>query len=99
MLVEKPFAVNAMKQGKSVSGHGSAPCSAWKRMWTRFLPSVRRAKELVDSGVLGELRQVCGSFGSAELVQPGHVVFDPACGGGALLIAALSHFTGSPLRW
>jgi predicted dehydrogenase len=54
-------------------------------IWTRFLPSTRKALELANSGVLGRLVSVYADFGFRLDFDPSHRLYDPAKGGGALL--------------
>ena len=51
----------------------------------RFMPIVQRAKELLESGAIGEPRLLHADFGVATTVDPTSRFFDPAAGGGALL--------------
>ncbi len=54
-------------------------------MWTRCLPHVRKIVELVQSGVLGDLRTVSADHGQWFEPDPEHRLFAPGLGGGALL--------------
>jgi predicted dehydrogenase len=73
-------------------------------MWSRFLPSYRRLRSVLDEGAIGEPLMVEADFGFRAPVDPAHRLFDPAQGGGALLDLGvyplqLSAFVlGIPLR-
>jgi predicted dehydrogenase len=54
-------------------------------MWTRFLPILARARELLAAGAIGEVRMVTSDFGFRTGVNPKSRLFDPALGGGGLL--------------
>jgi predicted dehydrogenase len=54
-------------------------------MWMRFNPLVRRLRDLVAAGAFGPVRSVTASFGFDLQHRPGHRLWDPALGGGALL--------------
>ena len=67
----------------------------------RHHPQIKRARELLDEGVVGELRLVRASFCST-LGRPHDVRWDPELGGGALLdvgcycVSGLRLFAGEP---
>ena len=84
VLVEKPFAANAEDARKIAEAACAANVFAMEAMWTRFLPAARAFKQKIESGALGDVRQVTGSFGSSKLPDPSDSAFDPARGGGAI---------------
>ena len=54
-------------------------------LWPRYLPHMGRSRELVRSGVLGEVRTVLADHNQNLPKDPLHRLNDPALGGGALL--------------
>ena len=54
-------------------------------MWTRFLPVIRKVRELLTDGVIGDVRMLTADFGFRAEANPGSRLFDPALGGGSLL--------------
>lgn len=54
-------------------------------MWTRFLPSIERVRQLVADGTIGESRFLTAGFGFHTDVDRSSRLFDPRLGGGALL--------------
>lgn len=57
-------------------------------VWTRFFPAVARVRELIESGVIGEVRHVESCFlcpVSYDDSKKDHRLFLPELGGGALL--------------
>jgi predicted dehydrogenase len=54
-------------------------------MWTRYLPSLVRTRELIAEGAIGEVRMVTADFGFRTGFNPKGRLFDPHLGGGALL--------------
>ena len=54
-------------------------------MWTRFLPSIAKVRKLIDEGAIGDIQMVNAGFGFRAAYDPGHRLFDPSLGGGALL--------------
>ncbi|POX54755.1 oxidoreductase [Streptomyces sp. Ru71] len=85
VLCEKPFTLNVREAGELVAlarEHGRFLMEA---MWMYCNPLVRRLKDLVDDGAIGEVRTVQADFGLAGPFPPAHRLRDPAQGGGALL--------------
>ncbi|MET7474749.1 Gfo/Idh/MocA family oxidoreductase [Streptomyces sp. NPDC005648] len=85
VVCEKAFTLNAREAEELVAlarGRGSFLMEA---MWMYCNPLVRRLKELVDGGAIGEVRSVQADFGLAGPFPPSHRLRDPAQGGGALL--------------
>ena len=85
VLCEKPFAMNASEGEEMVAAARSAGTFLCEAMWTRFLPATRRVQELINTGVIGEPRQLECDFGFRTELDPRGRLFDPALGGGALL--------------
>jgi predicted dehydrogenase len=54
-------------------------------MWTRFLPHTVRIRRLLADGALGEVRTVSADLGMNFPPDPGHRLYAPELGGGALL--------------
>lgn len=85
VLVEKPLALDA-RQGLEVAEAAAARgLLCLEGMWTRLNPTVRRIRQIVDSGEIGELRAVRADLSHTFDYHPNHRLFDPAVGGGALL--------------
>ena len=85
VLCEKPFIMNA-EQAQTVIGvareHGMFLMEA---MWTRYIPAVVRARELIAEGAIGDGRMVQADFGFRASMDPESRLFNKALGGGALL--------------
>jgi predicted dehydrogenase len=54
-------------------------------LWTRFIPSFIKAKELVDDGIIGEVKLIESDFCFNAPMDESGRVFNPELGGGALL--------------
>lgn len=84
-LVEKAFTVNA-REGQELAdtakGRGLVVLEA---MWTRFLPHMVRVREIVRSGVLGDIRSVVADHTQDLPDDPKHRLNALELGGGALL--------------
>ncbi|AHH96928.1 Gfo/Idh/MocA family protein [Kutzneria albida] len=84
VLVEKPFTMNAAEARELVAVARERGLLLVEAMWTRFLPHIRRIRELVASGVLGEIVTVTADHGQWFAEDPDFRLFAPALGGGAL---------------
>ncbi|PSL38699.1 putative dehydrogenase [Labedella gwakjiensis] len=85
VLVEKPFTINEAEARLIADTATRVGKVALEAMWTRFLPHMIRVREIVASGVLGELRSVVGEHCQDLPDDPSHRLNDLALGGGALL--------------
>jgi predicted dehydrogenase len=103
VLVEKPFTVNADEAQAVIDAARSSGLFCMEAMWTRFLPHMRRIRQLLDAEVLGDVRTVIADHGQRFLPpDPTSRLYDPALGGGALLdlgiypLSFASSVLGSP---
>jgi len=85
VLCEKPFTINAAELAELVEQARASKLFLMEAMWTRFLPVIRRVKDWIESGEIGEVRMMTADFGFRAQVDERHRLFDPALGGGALL--------------
>jgi predicted dehydrogenase len=58
VVCEKPVAMNAGEAGEIWNAYRGRKLGHFVPFWTRYVPIVRRARELVREGVLGEVRSV-----------------------------------------
>ncbi|MHA7282097.1 Gfo/Idh/MocA family protein [Arthrobacter sp. TMS2-4] len=93
-LCEKPFTINAAEAEDLAAIAAERGLFLMEAVWTRFLPSVNRAWEIIHSGELGEIRWVQADLGFTAPEDPTSRLWDPAAGGGALL-----DLTVYPLTW
>ena len=63
VLCEKPFAVTARDAESVVALAHRKGLFVMEAMWSRFVPSIVRAREILASGVLGEVKVVQAPFG------------------------------------
>ena len=85
VLVEKPFTMDAAQARSVVAAARAAGVFCLEAMWTRFLPHTLRIRELIADGAIGEVTTVSADHGQWFADDPGHRLFDPVLGGGALL--------------
>jgi predicted dehydrogenase len=83
VLVEKPLAVDAAGARDIAIAAADANRFAGEAMWTKFLPKFDVIRQLLDDGVLGEVRTVIADHG--EFFTPDHRIYDPELAGGPLL--------------
>ena len=104
VLVEKPFAMNAAEARDMASLARARGLFAMEAMWTRFLPHVRRIREWIAEGAIGEIVAVMADHGQWFPRDPAHRLFAPELGGGALLdlgvypVSFASMLLGTPER-
>jgi predicted dehydrogenase len=85
VLVEKPFTTGAADAEKLAALARERGVFAMEAMWTRFNPLVRRLRDLVASGAIGDVTAVYADFSITRTYDPEHRLWSPELGGGALL--------------
>ena len=85
VLCEKPFALNAWQARRMAEQARARGLFLMEAIWSRFLPAYRSLVDVLASGRIGEPLLVEADFGMRWPVRPGHRLFDPDLGGGALL--------------
>ncbi len=85
VLCEKPFAVNGFEVRRMIEKARVKKLFLMEALWTRFLPNLIRAKELVDSGVIGKIRFIKADFGINVPFNPLHRLYNKKLIGGSLL--------------
>jgi predicted dehydrogenase len=85
VLVEKPFTLNAAEAEAVAAAAAERGLLAMEAMWTRYLPHMIRIREIVASGVLGEIRAVTADHTQLITSDPAHRLNALELGGGALL--------------
>jgi predicted dehydrogenase len=84
VLIEKPLAANASEARELIDAARAAGVFCMEGMWTRFLPALAKAREIIARGDIGTPRALCATFATAETVDPANPLFRPDLGGGAL---------------
>lgn len=85
VLVEKPIALSAAEAREIAAAANAAGVFAMEALWTRFLPQSTVIRQLLDDGVLGEVRLITAELGFRFDFGAEHRLYNPALGGGALL--------------
>lgn len=85
VLIEKPIATN-VSDAKAIEAEAARHgVFAMEAMWMRFLPGIQRAKELVLSGSIGQVKAVRGELSFFNAFDPDSRLFSKELGGGASL--------------
>jgi predicted dehydrogenase len=85
VLCEKPVAMNRLQFECMVGRAKEKKRFFMEALWTRFIPSFIRCKEIVESGAIGEVRLIESDFCFNAPVNPDGRLYNPLLGGGALL--------------
>ncbi len=85
VLCEKPLAINAAQAQRMIDAARGRGLVLMEAMWTRFLPTMVRVRELVNAGAIGEVRLITADFGFRAAFDRQSRLFAPRLGGGALL--------------
>ncbi|MEL7160814.1 MAG: Gfo/Idh/MocA family oxidoreductase, partial [Bacteroidota bacterium] len=63
VICEKPLGLNLREVEELVTAARSKSTYLLEALWTRFLPSTLKLKELIDSGTIGEIQSIRSDFG------------------------------------
>ena len=102
VLCEKPFTVNAREAEEIIDLARRNQLFLMEAMWTRFLPSIARLRELLAERVIGEIRCFMADLGSQVTFDPESRIHSEKLGGGAMpqkgvyLLSLASMIVGSP---
>lgn len=83
VLVEKPLGINADQARTVAARSAETGLFAGEAMWTRFLPKFDVLQQVLDAGILGEIRTVMADHG--EFFTTDHRIYDPSLAGGPML--------------
>ncbi|MBN2743880.1 MAG: Gfo/Idh/MocA family oxidoreductase [Marinilabiliaceae bacterium] len=104
VLCEKPFAVNAREVHQMIDRARDKGVFLMEAMWSRFLPHIIHAHEMVQSGQLGDIRLLVADFCiHRPMTNPKDRKFNPELIGGALMdigiypVFLAEFMLGSPL--
>ena len=85
VLVEKAFTLNAAEAADLVELAQAKGLVVLEAMWTRFLPHMRRLRDIIAAGTIGEVRSVTADHRQKLPDDPKHRLNALELGGGALL--------------
>jgi scyllo-inositol 2-dehydrogenase (NADP+) len=85
VLCEKPFGVNLREAELMINKAKAKNLFLMEALWSRFLPNILKTKELVDSGVIGNINLLTAYFTFKSTNGPEHRQFNLDLCGGTLL--------------
>lgn len=85
LLIEKPFTVNAAQAQELIELARNNGCFMMEAIWVRFLPSMIRLKQILKSGIIGDIKLFNISFGGIAQEQYLPRLTDPQLAGGVTL--------------
>ncbi|GIK55206.1 MAG: Gfo/Idh/MocA family oxidoreductase [Chloroflexi bacterium] len=104
VLCEKPFTMNRRQAEAIFALTEKTGLFVMEAMWTCFLPAITMVRQLLQDGVIGQVRMLTADFGYRTAMNPYGRHFAPTLGGGALLDVgiyplALAHMVfGAPTQ-
>ncbi|WDR03448.1 Gfo/Idh/MocA family oxidoreductase [Devosia algicola] len=72
VLIEKPFTINAREAAEIVALAKQKNLAVLEAMWTRFLPHMIKVREIIASGLLGEITSLNAEHAQALSDDPAH---------------------------
>lgn len=85
VLCEKPFTINAAEARTLIERARELNLPLLEAIWTRFLPHIAKVREILASGLLGEVQTVIADHGQYLPEDIAPRLWQPELGGGALL--------------
>jgi len=85
VLCEKPITVNAAECQALIDIASESASYLMEAMWTWFLPAIRKAKEWVDAGRIGNIVQIKADFGYPQVYAADKREYNAELAGGCLL--------------
>lgn len=85
VICEKPLALNAKEVSEMIEASKKNDVFLMEAMWGRLVPGTEKLIEIINSGILGEIRSATGDFCYNMDDELDHHIFDLAQGGGSLL--------------
>ncbi|GGM43477.1 dehydrogenase [Paraliobacillus quinghaiensis] len=89
VLCEKPFTVNALELEELIVFARKKKLFLMEAMWSRFLPSIQKVRDWIETGEIGEVQLIKADFGFRAPWDPESRLLNPKLGGGALLDAGI----------
>jgi predicted dehydrogenase len=85
VLCEKPFAMNALEASRMIASAKKNNTFLMEALWTNFMPSILKVRELLEAKVVGEPIAIKADFGFNRPFDGNHRFFMPELGGSSLL--------------
>jgi predicted dehydrogenase len=85
VLCEKALALNFDQVKAMIDMARKQKVFLMEAFWSRFLPQFDKILEVINSGVIGEIKLIQADFGFRAPEPPAQRLYDPELGGGSLL--------------
>jgi len=85
VLCEKAFAINTRQALEMINLAMEKKVFLMEALWTKFLPHFIKTQEMIQQGVLGDIRSVLANFGFKPVAPVNPRLFEPRLGGGTLM--------------
>lgn len=85
ILCEKPLTLNAAQAREAIAACKQAGVLLMEAFMYRCHPQIAKLRQLLGSGMLGEIRQVQATFSFNAPYDPEHRLFNPMLAGGGIL--------------
>ena len=85
VLIEKPITMDLAEAEQIYAAAKAKKVLAAEAMWTRFLPHIAQVRELLNSGVIGQIVNVEADHGQYLIDHENPRLTEPSLAGGALL--------------
>ncbi len=85
VLCEKPMGMNAQQVEELAQVAKEKNLFLMEALWTQFLPSFKKLKEIVTSSIIGDIRYIQADFGFKATYDIMARTFNKKLGGGSLL--------------
>lgn len=85
VLCEKPMAMNSRELEIMIKKAKEKNLFLMEAIWTLFLPSYRKFRELITDGTIGDIKFIQADFGLLAPENPSHRIRNKELGGGSLL--------------
>ncbi|MDA7867193.1 Gfo/Idh/MocA family oxidoreductase [Verrucomicrobia bacterium] len=104
VLCEKPFTLTAAEARGVVACARSKNQFLMEAMWNRFFPAMTRLRQMLNDGIVGEIKMIEADFGFRSNRTEEPLLFDLNYGGGSLLdvgvygVSLASQLLGPPTK-
>jgi predicted dehydrogenase len=85
VLCEKAFTLNLRQTEELIRFAREKGVFLMEAFWTKFIPQYKQVVQMIESGVIGEIKMITADFGFKSPEPKPQRLYDPVLGGGALL--------------
>jgi len=85
VLCEKAFAINYKQAKEMVDAARNKNIFLMEAVWTKFLQPFNKVKEMINKGMIGDIKSMQANFGFRAPYNSPQRLLDPSLGGGTIL--------------